>query len=161
MKPNPTEAMDDGRYQPTNSAPPPGGCSGQRACQHAQLGIPETAYVPTLEYHQLPHGCSTHHRRWTTDAADDAADPTPTHHAALHVATSWRTDATSVVVVVASLSHRKLTHSLLSLSLSLPGGVVQPSSAPHLSRQKNGPSSLISGGVLVYGGCVTPGIPAQ
>jgi hypothetical protein len=30
---------------------PPGGCSGQRACQHAQLGIPETAHGPTLGYH--------------------------------------------------------------------------------------------------------------
>jgi hypothetical protein len=26
---------------------------GQRACPHAQLGIPETAHGPTLEYHQL------------------------------------------------------------------------------------------------------------
>jgi hypothetical protein len=40
--------------------PPPRGCAGQRACQHAQLGIPETAHGPTLEYHQLPHGSSTH-----------------------------------------------------------------------------------------------------
>ena len=41
--------------------PPRGGCSGQRACQHAQLGIPETAHGPTLEYRHLSHGCSTHH----------------------------------------------------------------------------------------------------
>jgi hypothetical protein len=27
----------------TNSARPPGGCSGPRVCQHAQLGIPETS----------------------------------------------------------------------------------------------------------------------
>jgi hypothetical protein len=27
---------------------------------HAQLGIPETAHRPTLEYPQLPHGSSTH-----------------------------------------------------------------------------------------------------
>ena len=33
---------------------------GQRACQHAQLGIPETAHGPTLEYHELPHGSATH-----------------------------------------------------------------------------------------------------
>jgi hypothetical protein len=38
----------------------PGGCSGQRACPHAQLGIPETAHGPPLEHHQLPHGSSTH-----------------------------------------------------------------------------------------------------
>jgi hypothetical protein len=44
----------------TNSTPSPGECSGQRACQHAQLGIPETAHGPTLEHHQLPHGSSTH-----------------------------------------------------------------------------------------------------
>jgi hypothetical protein len=44
----------------TNSTPSPGGCSGQRACPHAQLGIPETAHGLTLEYHQLPHGRSTH-----------------------------------------------------------------------------------------------------
>jgi hypothetical protein len=29
-------------------------------CPHAELGIPETAHGPTLEYHQLPHGSSTH-----------------------------------------------------------------------------------------------------
>jgi hypothetical protein len=41
--------------------PPPGGCSGQRACPHAQLGIPETAHGPTLEYHHsLANGSSTH-----------------------------------------------------------------------------------------------------
>ena len=28
---------------------------------HAQLGIPETAHGPTLEYRHLSHGCSTHH----------------------------------------------------------------------------------------------------
>ena len=28
--------------------------------EHAQLGIPETAHGPTLEYRQLPHGSSTH-----------------------------------------------------------------------------------------------------
>ena len=36
------------------------GCSGQQACQHAQLGIPETAQGSTLEYRQLPYGSSTH-----------------------------------------------------------------------------------------------------
>jgi hypothetical protein len=46
--------------RPYHSTPSPGGCSGQRACQHAQLGIPETAHGPTLEYRQLPHGSSTH-----------------------------------------------------------------------------------------------------
>ena len=34
--------------------------AGQRAWPHAQLGIPETTHGPTLEYHQLPHGSSTH-----------------------------------------------------------------------------------------------------
>jgi hypothetical protein len=33
---------------------------GQRACQHAQLGIPETAHGPSLEHHQLPNGSITH-----------------------------------------------------------------------------------------------------
>jgi hypothetical protein len=31
-----------------NSTPPPGGCSGQPACPHAQLGIPETAVTSCL-----------------------------------------------------------------------------------------------------------------
>jgi predicted lipid-binding transport protein (Tim44 family) len=39
----------------THSTPSPGGCSGQRACTHAQLGISETAHGPTLEYRQLLH----------------------------------------------------------------------------------------------------------
>jgi hypothetical protein len=42
-----------------NSTPSPGGCSGQRACQHAELGIPEMAHGPTLESRQLPQ----HHIR--------------------------------------------------------------------------------------------------
>ena len=45
----------------TNSTPSPGGCSGQRVCQHAQLGIPETSSradsgIPPA----VPHGSSTH-----------------------------------------------------------------------------------------------------
>ena len=44
----------------THSTPSPEGCSGQRACTHAQLGISETAHGPTLEYRQLLHGSSTH-----------------------------------------------------------------------------------------------------
>jgi hypothetical protein len=48
--------------------PSPGGCSGQRACQHAQLGVPETAHGPTLEYHQLhssrPLHSLTHTPSW-------------------------------------------------------------------------------------------------
>ena len=44
----------------THSTPSPGGCSGQRACTHAQLGTSETAHGPTLEYRQLLHGSSTH-----------------------------------------------------------------------------------------------------
>ena len=44
----------------THSTPSPEGCSGQRACTHAQLGISETAHGPTLEYRQLPHSSSTH-----------------------------------------------------------------------------------------------------
>jgi hypothetical protein len=47
----------------TNSTPSldsPGGCSGQRACSHAQLGISGTAHGPPLEYRQLLHGSSTH-----------------------------------------------------------------------------------------------------
>ena len=43
----------------THSTPSPGGCSGQRACQHAELGIPEMAHGPTLESRQLPQ----HHIR--------------------------------------------------------------------------------------------------
>jgi hypothetical protein len=49
----------------TNSTPS-GGCSGQRACPHAQLGIPETAHGPTLEHQQLPHNNSTH-SHWSGD----------------------------------------------------------------------------------------------
>jgi hypothetical protein len=44
----------------THSTPSPGGCSGQRACTRAQLGISETAHGPTLEYRQLLHSSSTH-----------------------------------------------------------------------------------------------------
>ena len=44
----------------TNSTPSPGGCSGQQACPHAQLGITETAHGPPLEHHQLLHGRSTY-----------------------------------------------------------------------------------------------------
>jgi hypothetical protein len=47
----------------THSTPSPGGCSGQRACTHAQLGVSETAHGPTLEYRQLLHGSSTHCHR--------------------------------------------------------------------------------------------------
>jgi hypothetical protein len=61
------------RMQLSNvSTPSPGGCSGQRACSHAQLGIPETAHGPTLKYHKLPHGSSTHsltHSSGTLQAA--------------------------------------------------------------------------------------------
>jgi hypothetical protein len=39
----------------TPNSAPPGACSG-----HAQLGIPETAHGPTLEYRQLPQYSSTH-----------------------------------------------------------------------------------------------------
>jgi hypothetical protein len=37
-------------------------CAIVCACQHAQLGVPETAHGPNLEYrylYQLPHGSST------------------------------------------------------------------------------------------------------
>ena len=54
---------------------PPGGCSGQRTCQHAQLGMPETAHGPSPEYRQLPHGSSTHRRslvRLLSPAAGEA-----------------------------------------------------------------------------------------
>jgi hypothetical protein len=56
-----------------NSAPLQGGCSGQRACQHAQLGIPETAHGPTLECHQQRYGSSTHSLTLCTQARSDSA----------------------------------------------------------------------------------------
>jgi hypothetical protein len=43
------------------SAGSPRWLTGQRACPHAQLGIPETTHGPTLEYRQLPHGSSLTH----------------------------------------------------------------------------------------------------
>jgi hypothetical protein len=43
-----------------NSTPSPGGCSGQRACQHAQLGIPETSSrADSGTPAAVPHGSST------------------------------------------------------------------------------------------------------
>jgi hypothetical protein len=51
---SPAADFADHRYAHTNLGSLPGGCSGQRACPHAQLGIPETAHGPTLEHQQLP-----------------------------------------------------------------------------------------------------------
>jgi hypothetical protein len=58
---------------------------------HAQLDIPETTHGPTLEYHQLPHGSSTHSltrparytvdgltgRLWNTSSCLTVSPPTP------------------------------------------------------------------------------------
>jgi hypothetical protein len=61
------------------------GCPGQRACPHAQLGIPETAHGPTLEYHQLAHGRSTRSLTCSANSGTgshegrDTADPSAEH----------------------------------------------------------------------------------
>jgi hypothetical protein len=60
----------------------PGGCSGQRMCPHAQLGIPKTAHGPPLEYHQLhslTHTPSWVYRRRLTGHLWNTASSTHSH----------------------------------------------------------------------------------
>jgi exonuclease VII large subunit len=98
------------QLQDVQVAPHPGGCSGQRACPHAQLGIPETAHGPTLEYHQLPYGSSTH-------------SLTPLPHSLTHSLThSLHSLTPSLPHSLTPLTH-SLTHSLTrSLTRSLAAG---------------------------------------
>jgi hypothetical protein len=97
-----------------------------RTHSHAQLGIPETAHGPALDYHQLPHGSSTHalthtpswvYRRrltgrlWNT-ASCLTASPLTHSHAQLGIPET----AHGPALEYRQLPHGGSTHALTSLT---------------------------------------------